>query len=155
MALKTQGTQLYAIDPASDGDLIIVGCVTSISGLSFTRDQIEITCLEATARTYEPGMVNPGTAQFGINFDPTDATHVRLHELFTANTTLKWAVGLADGTSAPTIDSLEDFVLPTSRTWITFDAYISDFPFEFALNDVVKSTLSLQISGNAVVTVKV
>lgn len=154
MALKTQGTNLYAIDP-SDDSLIVVGCVTSISGITASRDQIETTCLESQSRTYESGMLTPGAASFGLNFDPSDATHIRLHELYVEGTTIDFAVGLADGTAPPTINSAGQFVLPTSRSWITFDGYISELPFEFALSAVVTSTIGVQISGFPVLTPKV
>lgn len=153
MAIKTQGTQLYAIDPYDDS-LITVGCVTTITGITAARDQIETTCLDSTARTYVSGMATPGTAQFTVNFDPDDATHVRIHELYVSGDTLDWAIGWSDGTAAPTINSSGAFVLPTSRTWIAFDGFITDLPFDFALNTVVTSNVSVQVSGFPTVTPK-
>jgi hypothetical protein len=41
-----------------------------------------------------------------------------------------------------------DFALPTSRTWNTFEGYVSGFPFNFALNSVVQSDVSIQRSGD-------
>ena len=41
-----------------------------------------------------------------------------------------------------------DFTLPTSRTWNTFEGYVSGFPFNFALNSVVQSEVSIQRSGD-------
>ena len=146
MAVKTQGTELWFLDP-STGDPVKVGCVTSISGLTAARDQIETTCLDSAARTYEAGMATPGAATFGINFDPSDASHVRLHELYVAGTKVDWALGWSDGTADPTGDSSGfTLPLPTTRTWITFNGYVSDLPFDFALNAVVASTVSVQVS---------
>lgn len=148
MSTKTQGTRLYAVDP-TDGSLITVGCVTSISGVSAPRDSIETTCLEADAKTFESGMMSPGSASFGLNFDPADVTHVRLHEIYSTDKSpvMKWAIGFSDGTAAPTIDSSDDFVLPGTRSWITFEGFITDVPFDFALSSVVKSTVAVQVSG--------
>lgn len=144
MAVRTQGTELWFIDP--DTDLPTkVGCVTTLSGLTAARDQIETTCLDSAARTYEPGMATPGAAQFTINFDPTDASHVRLHELYVSGTTLDWALGWSDGVVPPTSDT-SGFVFPSTRTWIAFEGYISDLPFDFQLNAVVASTVSVQVS---------
>ena len=42
-----------------------------------------------------------------------------------------------------------DFNVPTDRTWNTFDGYVSGFPFNFALNSVVQSAVSIQRSGDA------
>lgn len=143
--VKAQGTNLYFIDPA-DNDVDLVDCVTSISGITAARDQIETTCLEDTARTYEAGMATPGTASFGIQIDPTSGSHLRVHELYRSGTKVRWAVGLGDGTAAPTVDSAGDFVLPSTRSWIVFEGYVSDFPWEIALNTVVTNTISVQIS---------
>lgn len=156
MSKKTQGTRLYAVDPTGN-TLITVGCVTSLSGLSASRDQIETTCLEADAKTYEAGMMSPGAASFGLNFDPEDVTHARLHEIYSTDKSpvMNWAVGFSDGTAAPTIDSSGDFVLPGTRSWITFSGYIADIPFDFALSSVVKSTVAVQVSGAPVLVPKV
>lgn len=154
MAIKSQGTQLYFIDP-DDGSVVTVGCVTpGITGLTAARDQIETTCLDSAARTYEAGMATPGNAQFGVNFDTSDASHVRMHELYRDGTTLQWAIGWSDGTVAPTADTAGQFNIGSTRSWITFEGYISDLPFDFALNEMVKSSISIQVSDFPVLHAK-
>lgn len=154
MAMKTQGTKLYFIDP--DGDVITtVGCITGMTGLTAARDQIETTCLDSDARSYEPGMATPGAASFTINFDTSDASHVRMHELYRAGTKLQWALGWSDGALPPSGASGGQFNLPTSRSWIEFEAYISDLPFDFALNSVVSSNISVQVSDFPILHPKV
>lgn len=152
MAVKTQGTELYFLDPDTDA-VVEVGCVTTITGLTAARDQIETTCLDSAARTYEAGMATPGAASFTINADPTDPSHVRLHELYVAGTKVDWALGWSDGTAAPTVDS-NGLVLPATRSWINFNGYVSDFPFDFGLNAVVASNISVQVSDFPVWTPK-
>jgi hypothetical protein len=146
MAIKTQGTRLYTIDPATD-TVLAVGCITSLDGIDTTNEQIETTCLSDLARTYLSGLATPGTATFDINFDTTDASHTRLHELKVAGTSLEWAVGFSDGTAAPTVDSNGTFNLPTSRSWISFEGFMTTFPFSFAQNAVIQSSVGIQISG--------
>lgn len=153
MAQKTQGTMLYTIDPADDS-VLVVGCVISIDGIDTTLDQIETTCLDSPARTYVAGLATPGSASFQINFDPADASHVRLHELKVLGTELPWEIGFADGTAPPTVDSAGDFVLPSTRSWISFDGFMNSYPFTFAINSVITSTVGIQISGEPVVTPK-
>lgn len=146
MAIKTQGTELYFIDPDTFA-VTKVGCVTQITGLTAARDQIETTCLDSDARTYEAGMATPGAAQFGVNFDTGDASHVRLHQLYVDGVNIDWALGWSDGTGiAPTSDSTA-FELPTTRSWLSFEGFIQDLPFDFALNAVVGSNVSIQVSG--------
>ena len=150
MAVKTQGSELYFVDPY-DGGITKVGCVTQISGINAARDQIEVTCLDSNARIYEAGLAAPGAATFGINFDPQDDSHVRLHELYVAGTKLNWALGWSDGTAAPTADSDGEIVAAGSRSWIVFNGYIQDFPFDLNLNAVVQSNVSIQVSDFPVV----
>ena len=146
MAKKAQGTEVYFVDP--DGNVVTkITCVTSVTGLTAARDQIETTCLDSPARTYEAGLATPGAAQVTIASDPADASHIRLHELYVAGTSVPWAVGWSDGTAPPTSGDSSGFVLPTTRSWVTFDGYISDFPFEFAQNAMVTSTMAIQVSN--------
>ena len=154
MAIKTQGTMLYTIDPANDA-VLVVGCVINLDGIDTTLEQLETTCLESPARTYIAGLATPGAASFQINFDPADASHVRLHEMKVAGTTLEWAVGFSDGTATPTVDSNANFNLPTTRSWINFDGFMNSYPFTFALNAVVTSTVGIQISGEPIIKKKV
>lgn len=144
-AMKTQGTDLYAIDPR-DGTLIDVGCVTSLDGIDSSIDQIETTCLNSAEREYIAGLGTPGTATYGINLDTQDPNHIKLFEIKQAGLTLDWAVGMSDGTAAPTVDS-DGFVLPATRSWITFRGFMNSFPFTFGLNAVVSSNVGIQVSG--------
>jgi len=153
MARKTQGTMLYTIDPLDDS-ILVVGCVTAITGIDTTIEQLETTCLDSPARTYVAGLATPGAASFTINFDPADASHVRLHALKVAGTTLPWAVGFSDGTAPPTVDTAGEFILPATRSWIEFEGFMNSYPFDFALNAVVTSTVGIQVSGEPVVTPK-
>ncbi|WP_025371816.1 phage tail tube protein [Advenella mimigardefordensis] len=151
MSVLAQGTDFYAIDPA-DGSLIDVGCITSLNGIDDAIDQIETTCLQNKERTYRAGLSTPGTATFGLQIDPAnEPDHVRLHQLKKEGATIRWAVGWSDGTAAPTVGSDSSgndiFVLPTTRTWLTFEGYMSSFPFAFETNAVVSSEVGIQISG--------
>lgn len=150
MAILAQGTHIYFIDP--DTDLPVqVECATTFTPGGNPADQIETTCLEDFDRSYEPGLRTPGQASMGINADPRNQSHLRLHQLSEANPapTLQWAVGWSDGTAAPSVDSNGDFDLPATRTWFTFQGYVSDFPFDFAQNTVVTSTVTVQRSGGS------
>lgn len=147
--MKTQGTQLFAVDPL-DNSILQVTCVISIDGLNTTIDQNEITCLEDTARTYEAGLATPGTATFGIRPNPQDDSHIRLFALKKAGTSLHWALGWSDGVGVtPTgVDSSGNFDLPTTRSWLTFDGFMNAFPFSFAQNSQVESQIGVQVSGD-------
>lgn len=151
MSIRTQGSNLYVIDPVGC-TVLEVGCVTSIDGIDTTVEQIETTCLNASARTYESGLATPGTATFGINFDPSDASHVRIHALKVAGTTLQWAVGFSETPDlAPTAQTNSagecEFITNPARSWILFEGFMNSYPFSFAQNAVVQSTVGIQVSG--------
>ncbi|PTL88863.1 phage tail protein [Halomonas litopenaei] len=152
MSVLAQGTHVYFIDP-NDGtpQVVQVECATSFSPGGNPADQIEDTCLEDFERSYKPGLRTPGQASLGLNSDPTNASHVTLHELSQMNPspTVKWAIGFSDGTDAPTLGVGDDFDLPETRTWFTFEGYVSDFPFDFSQNSLVTSEVSIQRSGGS------
>jgi hypothetical protein len=150
MAKKTQGTQLYIIDPEASGgaEVLTVQCAISISGIDGAREQIEITCLEDIARAYESGLITPGTMSVTIQPDSTNASHIRLHELYVSGTKFDAAIGWGNGTAAPTVDSADEFEFPNTRDFIEMkDTYVSNFPFNFELNAVVTAEVTFQLSG--------
>jgi hypothetical protein len=154
MAMKTERTSLYFIDPddSAGPTIVTVGCATSITGIGASRDQLEDTCLEDSARSFQAGLGTPGTKTFTINFDTSDASHVRMHQLWKLGTKVLWALGLSDGPPppaalvAPTLNSADGFELPDTRSWLTYEGYIADLPMDFALNSLVTSTISVQVS---------
>jgi len=153
MSILSQGTNVYVLDP-NDGTpaVLKIECATSLSPGGDPSDQIEDTCLEAFERSYKAGLRTPGQATMGINADPDNESHLTLYDLSRQNPApvLKFAVGWSDGTDAPTLNVGEDgFELPATRTWFTFQGYISDFPFDFAQNTVVTTEVSIQRSGNS------
>ena len=157
MSILTQGTQVYVLAPtAADPavfEVLAIECVTAFSPGGSPADQIEDTCLEETnARSYLRGLRTPGSASLTINADPRNASHLRLLQLSESEdqTPLKWAIGWSDGVDIEPTMLTGDFVLPATRTWFTFQGYVSDFPFDFAANTVVTTAAAIQRSGSAV-----
>src|SRR5690606_31116609 len=112
MAVKTQGTNLFAMDPDT-GEGIDVGCVTQISGINETLEQIETTCLGDDTRTYVAGLATPGTANFIVQFDPQNPVHIQMYNYKKAGKVLHWAVGFRDQEA---IDTGIEPRVPTSTT---------------------------------------
>lgn len=163
MAIRVTGTELYVIDPADDS-LLEIGCVTSIDGLDSTVASITVQCIDRPVDEKLAGNSTPGTATIGINFDPSDASHIRLSQLKVTGEVLKWAIGLSDGpknpdgtsSAQPTVDSTGDFDLPTTRSFVTFTGFISSLPLSLAGgNAVVTSTLSIELSSDYLIVPKV
>ena len=99
MSILTQGTQAYALVQAVAGTgpltVMEVECITTFDPAGSPAEQIEDTCLSAKERSYKKGLRTPGQASLGLNADPNNASHVRLHQLSEADgdTTIKWAIG--------------------------------------------------------------
>lgn len=156
-SVLTQGTEVYVLAPTEADptvyEVLYVDCPTAFDPGADSADQIETTCLNATSRSYMPGLVTPAEATLTINADPQSASHVRLYNL--QKIPLKWAIGWSDGTGiaptakAPTGDEEWDFDLPATRTWYTFEGFIQTFPFSFETNSVVTSAISIQRSGDS------
>ena len=150
MAVKTQGTHVYIIDPGATGGpaILNIQCAISVEGIGGGRDQIDVTCLEDQARSFEAGLISPSTVTLNLSFDPKNASHVRLHELYETAAKFDMAIGFSDGTAAPTVGTDDMFDLPTSRSFLVVnDTYVADFPLSFAQNAVVTSGVTLQLSG--------
>ena len=152
MSKKTQGTQIYFIDPTNDTAVEVTG-VTSFNPGGAPSDEIDTTSLTDTDKTYLAGLRTPTDATVELNFDPTNASHIRLFALFLSGEVIDWAAGWSDGTAAATADST-GFDLPESRTWYQFSGFVKDCPFDFAVNSVVKSTVSIRKSGRPSLTEK-
>lgn len=157
MSILTQGTHVFFIDPADDSVVQVLGA-TAFNPGGAPSDQIETTALEDFDRKYKKGMRTPGQASLTIQADPNVASHIRLHELSESNDQtqqiVKWVVGWSDGTALPTVSVGGDWTLPTTRTWYEFEGYVSDFPFDFALNTVVTTQVTIQRSGGSAWTKK-
>lgn len=148
MAIKTQGTNLYILDPDDCTTIIEVGCVTAIDGIEATRDQLDSTCLDSPARTFEPGLATPGQMTFTINFDPADLSHIDVYNLWKAGTKFEMAIGYSDGTEAPTAGTGCLFNLPDTRSFLVLhDSFISNVPQSLALNALVNANVAVQLSG--------
>ncbi len=153
MSIKTQGTEVYFVNPSGLA-LVKLNCPTGVTGLGGAADQIEVTCLDATNKGFVQGLKNPAAVSIPFNFDPAQTSHQLLETLYEAGTTLDWMVALSDATTQPTVDSNGNFVALTGRTNIVFEGYIADLNLDLATNEVVRGTLTVQRSGSKVVTYK-
>jgi hypothetical protein len=123
-----------------------VGRITGVTGFGGAADQIETTDLDSVEHEFIAGLPNPGALSVPINFDLGVRVHRDLLALYQAGTSVKWVVGLSDGTAPPT-SAGGTITYPTTRSYRTFTGYIADFPVDIALNSKLEGTLSVQRSG--------
>lgn len=151
MSIFAQGSELYFVDPDTK-EVVKVQCPTGFTPGGAPADQLEDTCIDDTTKTYKKGLRTPGSATINLLADPKYTSHLRLYELYMLdsdeNTDIEFVIGWSDGRGvAPTVDSDGQFVFPTTRSWLPFAGYISDFPFDFQANTLVSSAVTVQQSG--------
>ncbi|MDR7119763.1 phage tail tube protein [Rheinheimera soli] len=151
MSQLTKGTQVYFIDPdATAGQEVVkINGLTQFNPGGAPAGQVDDTDLEDTAMRYKKGMPTPGQASGSVKADPEVAAHIRLAELADEETerNIQFVVGWADGKDIPPTVVAGALKLPNTRTWYIFEGYVADFPFDFAINAVVQTALSIQRSG--------
>jgi hypothetical protein len=149
--LKTQGTELFVIDPisATDPAILKFACPTGITGLGGAADQLEDTCLDAlTDKTFVRGLGTPGQVNVPFNFIPSNSSHQTvIADMKDDGRVFDWLIGFSDDATAPTLDSDDKFVSPTARTTAHFLGYIADVTIDIATNEIVRGTLLIQRSG--------
>lgn len=152
--LKTQGTQLYLLDNGvSPAEVLRITHISNIDGVGGAASDIDITNFDSTAREYLVGLVDNGTASFNFNLVPGSEVHQRLLAI-RGGARFQWAIGMSDGTAAPTLAAGDVFTLPTSRTFLTFEASVQEATFTFQTDDAVRVNGSLRVSGSITLTPK-
>lgn len=163
MAIKTQGTEVYVIDPKAwklnpETAVIKIGCIDGLSTGGNPADQIEWTCLDENSKRFMKGLRTPGEMSGTIAYDPKSVSHQRLYELSVSNDIEEgkyWVcIGLSDGKGIePLVDSNGHFELPLdtsdklTRSWVVVDGYVSNLEFDFQANTKVDASLTIQRSS--------
>jgi len=157
MSKLTQGTHIFFVDPNGGTPSVVrLKKATALNPGTAPATQIDETTLEDLLyMQYRAGLRDPGQGSVSINADPAEASHITLHGLSETSPppTLEWAIGWSDGTEEPTFATGE-WSLPSTRTWCTFKAYVSDFPFDFQGNTIVTTEVGIQRAGGLVWTPK-
>lgn len=147
---KTQGLELYLLDTDSAA-VLKVGNFTSLDGVGGSASDIDVTSFDdLTSRRFLVGLLDQGTASFGLNWGAGDASHVKMAGI-AGGGQYKWAVGYSDGHGiAPTYDAgpPPDFTLTSGRNWLVFTASLQQWQRNFATDDVVRIAATLRISGD-------
>lgn len=153
MAIKTQGIEVFVLipDPIDPEKKMAaeIECPVDFNPGDDTPDEIEVTCLsERDSKTFIDGLITPGKGSIVINLDSKNHSHRLLYNLSKLKTTVKWAIGLSDGETKAAVNTAgTDFELSKDRTWLTFEASVGAFPFDFTANNVVKTSCPLTRSG--------
>jgi len=150
MEVRTQGLQVYVLAPKKDdpstNEVFRVGCVTSVEMGEDSRETITKECLDALQVEELPGRITLGDATLGIYPDSDNKSSIRLYDLYKSERRIAVAIGWSDGVGIPPeIDEFgTGFSLSKTRTWNTFDAVITGYPFSFPGGSLIASSIPMQ-----------
>jgi predicted secreted protein len=115
---------------------IAVGQILSIQGPSMTRETIDSTTLDVVGgyREYITGLRDGGTLSFDMQFTKTG--YQAMATSFALDETEAFSLELPDST----------------QTKIAFNGYVTDFPLDIPINDVMSCSVSIKISGGITVS---
>ena len=114
--------------------------VTTINESGAQRSEIDATNLDSTAMEYAPGLVDFGSMTFEVNWDPLESTHITLDILFLSGETRDWRITESPRVTPPTGE----------RTY--FKGYISALTKTRAVNQIVKGSVTIRVTGATNVT---
>jgi hypothetical protein len=133
-AVLTQGTVLARGDGGSPEVFATVPDVVSITGPDATKAEIDVTDLGSTAKEFKGGLADFGRMSCEIHYIPGNPIHTLIRNDFinAASPVRNWRLTFVNG-----------------KKW-DFSAYVTGMPGNVAGDNVVRSTLSLRLSGPVV-----
>jgi hypothetical protein len=128
---RGSGTAFARGDGASPEAFTAVGDVTSLNGPNITKDEIEVTALDSTAKEFLGALDDPGEITLELNWNPQDTEHVNLRTDAEGSTARNYRITWSD----------------LSSTNVTFSAEVMEFSITAEANDAVKASVRLKING--------
>lgn len=129
--INTQGCAIRISDGNSPLVYSDVEEVLSFSGPSGSRSVIDVTSLSSTGREKEVGIPDYGQVTFEINYSGLNTNHLALYDLFQSGVAREFQI-----------------VFDRSPEEIySFQAFVLNFQFQTGIDDVVKASVTLEISG--------
>lgn len=150
--ITTQGCSLYILDdvtvPATPA-ILRIGAATGVTSVGGSKSDIDITNLDSTVKEFAPGLMDGGSPSFDLIFDAGSTSHALLNALSTqgTNSTKQWCFTFSDGTpTAPTATG-GNIVVPTACSSLKFNAYVKQFQYDAATDNVIKAKIQLRATG--------
>lgn len=130
--INTQGCAIRMSDGASPLVYSDVPEVLSFSGPSGSRSVIDVTSLASTGREKEVGIPDYGQITFEVNYSGENANHLALYDLFQSGLAREFQI---------VFDRSPEEIYSCS-------AYVLNFQFQTGIDDVVKASITLEITGS-------
>ena len=126
------GTSIRLGNGASPEVFTAVGDVISVDGPNITKDQIEVTALDSSAKEFLDDIDDAGDVTVEMNWNPQDAQQVALRSD-------------AEGSSARNFRIIYNDV---SSTQVDFSGRVLEFNINVQAADAVKATARIKVSGS-------
>ena len=130
-SLKSQGAGLFMSDLASPEVYTEITGIVSVQGPDGSASEIDTTALSDTAKTYSMGLPDEGTLTIEAIHDPSNTQHEALRAARAAQTLQNFSLRLSD----------------SPQTQYNFSAFVPSFSLSAGVDDVVKASYTLRISG--------
>jgi hypothetical protein len=131
MAIESQGCVLYWSTTTSLSTVISVGQVVGFNGPTGSANVIDASHLGSTAKEKMIGLRDEGQITLDCNLAPSDMGQVKLRECRAARTQGNWAIKMTD----------------TAITMLNGHGYVSGFSVTGAVDQIVKASITIEISG--------
>ncbi|MDD2728173.1 phage tail tube protein [Malikia sp.] len=129
VGLNTVGKTITASGTATPVTWTQLANLKSFSGVDGSAADIEVTNLDSTAKEFISGISNAGQFSFEIDYDGSNAGHIALRSKQSSRATSQFKL-----------------VLPNAQA-ITFAAYVKKFPIQGGIDQIVRTSVSVQITG--------
>jgi hypothetical protein len=129
----TQGAKIAVSGAASPSVFADISNVESINESGDSRDQIEVTNLDSTGKDYAPGLIDYGTVEIALNYDPEETSHLTLDTLTVSGAERDWRITESGGGSPGMRTQGKGFIISRTRNR--------------SINSVVKVTYTVKRTG--------
>jgi len=130
-ALETQGVLIQRGDNASPNVWSAIPEIVSFDGPGGSASEIDVSDLDSTAREFRMGLKDEGDFSFEMMYLPNNTVHSGLQDDRTNRTLRNFRVVLTD----------------SPQSTMTFTAYVREFSVSGGVDDVIRASVTLRISG--------
>lgn len=133
-ALPSQGCLLSVGSSASPIVFTAIGDVTSFSGPSGSKGEIDTTDVAATAKTFIGSLPDLGSISFSMNYIPTDTQHAQIRSDFLSSTSVsrRYQITYSD----------------SPQTTQQFDGYVSSFSVEVGVDAALTASGEIRVTAS-------
>lgn len=130
-SVKTQGCSLQLLNADSPQVYDDIVNVVSFQGPTGARQVIDATVLASTGKEKDVGIPDYGQVTFDFKFAASDTVLVDVWDHFISGVLQVWQIKFSD----------------SPRTTFGFSAFVLNYSYNVGLDDIVRGSVTLEISG--------